>query len=481
MEGTYLLNLFKSLNKEEREAFVQFTAMQLVGGNKIAAKVQALVNWLLKAAPGFNPQKLKKQDAFQAVFNDEPLADGKLEKVMVATNKFLKTFLIEQHSQKAAHFIHQQIAWVNILKERGLDFWQQKSLQQLQKAQHQKSLRDPEFYYHQFRIDFAIYQNEAAHNQLKGDLNVPRALQSLDLFYHIARLELLNHYLLQRRVTNLGLPKRESFSWNNIPIPSNYLEESPVLLISDKISELLCQDLPPLADFQELSLLLKAHENSIAPDLLQQFYTYLRNFCAFLINSGSHNLLPLFHQLQRDNLERGYLYHDGQRISASAYLSVATGAIRVGNLEWARQFVETHKGQVIGDNAAFDLYRLNAAQCLFAGGKFEEALDHIAPVFDFLNYTLLAKRLEIKILYELQSELLPYKAGAFKIFLTRASQKFMPDELRRPNADFVNVVHQMLRSKPGQRGRSERLLSRIQAKPHTAERDWLIEKAAKLF
>jgi hypothetical protein len=477
MEGTYLLDLYKSLSAGERDAFALFVNAALPPGQKSAGKIKALIQFMQKAVE--KGVQLEKQPAYELLFPGDSVKEGKLEKIMAAANQLLKTFLLQQQYFSQQNEPGRQIDWVNILKERGLDSWRQKSLQKLRKVRQLKALHDLEYYHTQFRVDFAAYQNEAAHNQLKGDLHVPDALQSLDLYYHFARLELTNHYLLQQKVTNLDadtpgiLPVAQ-------PIPPSCLLASPVLLIAHKISDLLRQDLPPLADFQELSQLLQTYESSISPELLQQFYTYLRNFCAFLINAGAQDLLPLFHQLQRDNLARGYLYHEGGRISASAYLSVTTGALRAGNAVWAHDFVENHLGRIIGDNASHDLYRLNKALCLFAAGRYEAALDHIAPVFEFLNYTLLAKRLEIKILYELESDLLPYKAGAFKIFITRASQKFMPHQLRRPNADFINVIHQILRSKPGQAARSERLLRRIQAKPHIAERDWLMEKIALL-
>jgi hypothetical protein len=476
MEGSYLLEVYKRLTKAENTAFERYAQANLppIG----AGKPLALIRFLAEAAPDFAAEKVSKANVYRLIFPNEPFREGRLEKLMVLVVKQLKAYLLSQYYFREKNGFGRQLDWSIVLKDRGIQAWNMQVLTKLKRTPPPQFDRD--IYHDLFRLEVEVCGEATSLNLLKGDLNVPQALQSLDLYYHISRLELLNHYLLQRRVTNLNHSQTEPFPWSNIPIPSQYLESSPVLLISHKISQLLRLDLPHMDDFQELAQLLQTHEKSITPDLLQQFFAYLRNLCAFLINAGAQNLLPVYHQLQRDNLERGYLYHDGQRITASAYLSVATGAIRVRNLEWALEFVESHKGKIIGDNEHADLYRLNKAQCLFAFGKFEEALDYIAPVFDFLNYALLAKRLEIKILYELQSSLLPYKAGAFKIFLTRASQKFLPTELRRPNADFVNIIHQILRSKPGQRGRSERLLQRVITKAHSAERDWLLEKVALL-
>lgn len=476
MEGSYLLEIIQRLNKEELIAFERFSQAQAPG--LPGERVLALIHFLQNAAPNYAKSSIQKVFAYAVVFEGEPYREGRLEKVMVEVTKLLKAFLLQLHYFDKTNETGRQVDWAIVLKERGLPIL---SGQALTKAKKQMPIALDRDQYHQlFKVELEIFGRATANNHLKGDLNVPQTLKALDLYYHIARLELLNHYLLQLRVTKLGLPHPENFPWFKVDIPPAYLEDAPVLKIAHKITELLLQDLPPLTDFQTLSTLLKTHEATVAPSLLHQFYTYLRNFCAFHIIAGADHLLPLYHQLQRDNLERGYLYHEGSRISASAFISLTTAALRVGDIEWANHFIQSHKGRVIGENSSFDLYRLNWAQYLFALGKWEEALDNIAPVFDFLNYTLSAKRLEIKILYELKSELLPYKASAFKIFITRASQKFMPSERRLPNADFINLIHQILRSKPGQKGRSARLMRHIQAKPRTAERDWLIEKVAQL-
>ncbi|MCC6459901.1 MAG: hypothetical protein IT260_05505, partial [Saprospiraceae bacterium] len=91
-----------------------------------------------------------------------------------------------------------------------------------------------------------------------------------------------------------------------------------------------------------------------------------------------------------------------------------------------------------------------------------------------------ARRLEIKIYYEQASELLPYKVDAFKMFISRASQKFLSAQLRQRNADFANLVYQLMQTAPADRKRAERLLLRIQEKKWVADRDWLLEKARAL-
>ena len=61
----------------------------------------------------------------------------------------------------------------------------------------------------------------------------------------------------------------------------------------------------------------------------------------------------------------------------NTYLAVSFTAIRVKQLDWALQFIETHKHHIIGENESQDIYRFNKALYLFGVGKYAECLDFI--------------------------------------------------------------------------------------------------------
>lgn len=479
MEKSYLFEVLSSLSTDERSELLRFIKLEYTEHKKTEQSVQRLLQYLIGVLEG-EGFVLEKEQVYHAVFPGQATVDGKLEKCMVEANRQLRHYLLYRYLVADGRELDRQHAWVKILESRGLPDWRQQNLQKLQKMIAQAEAQKADDYYDRFRCDFLLHQHEAAYNRLKGDLHVPQALQSLRTFYLLKQLELLNAYLLQKKVTKLPEDTGTEALLDTFSIQDEALQESPVLLIAYKIFLLLKHDTPSLEQFRELSDLLRTHERSVAPDLLKEYYTYLRNSCAFLINAGATHLMEELHQLQRDNLGRGYLYHEGDKISASAYISVATTALKSGNVHWAYDFIEAHRGRIIGDNEQQDLYRLNMANCLFALQQYDKALDLLPPVFDYLNYTLLGKRLELKILYELESDLLSYKANAFKIFISRASQKFMPDTLRVPNGEFINLLLQLIGSQPGNKQRSERLTQRIKAKPMSAEKEWLLEKAAKL-
>jgi hypothetical protein len=168
------------------------------------------------------------------------------------------------------------------------------------------------------------------------------------------------------------------------------------------------------------------------------------------------------------------------KILSNTFLNIVNVGLITHQFDWVQDFLTTHRNRILGDNETGDFYKLNRAAYLFATGQFETALETLPQSFPNIIYHLIARRLEIKIYYELQSDLLEFKLDAFKMYISRASRKFLSKELRERNADFANLLTQIIQSKPGDPNRKPRLLKRIGERVRAAERDWLIEKVNKM-
>ncbi len=149
-------------------------------------------------------------------------------------------------------------------------------------------------------------------------------------------------------------------------------------------------------------------------------------------------------------------------------------------LDWAKRFVTIHENNIIGDNETRDYYHLVLANYLFHAGEFEKALDTLPQVFHDLDFHLFSRRLELKIYYELNSDLLPFKIDSFKMYLSRASHKILSVQTKDRNAHFVNLLLQFSGTAPNDKARARRLIERINEKQTVTDREWLLEKAAEL-
>lgn len=479
MENAYLLELIRTLGAEEQEELPGFVDSPYFNRGKHAAILPALLRIILEMTTKPDGTAPDKRGVYHLLFPGQDFVEGKLDKVMAELNKLVRTFLLVRRYLGPDNTFQQSLDLAGILRERGLTARYKQSLSKLEKYQENVAHRTAQYFYDQFLLELEIHEWQNTFNQSRGDVHIPVVVRNLDVFFLIYRLELLNRFLLQQKVAKVEMPCGLDWPFQESEFPDHYLNESVVLLITYKIYHLLRRNELSVAAFQELIDLLTAHEREIGPTLLRQFYTYARNFCVLLLNSGSHELATVLHHLQKDNLARGYLYYEG-KLSPSTYISVATVAIRVRNPDWALQFVEAHREKVIGDNETLDFYRLNRANCLFALGRYAEALDVMPNTSPYVEYLLIIRRLELKILYETRSELLPYRIDAFKMFLSRASRKFLIRSRREYHNNFVNLLQQLTHSTPNDAPRAERLIRRITSRKSVADRDWLLEKARQL-
>ncbi|MBC7776006.1 MAG: hypothetical protein H7246_11275, partial [Phycisphaerae bacterium] len=257
-----------------------------------------------------------------------------------------------------------------------------------------------------------------------------------------------------------------------------YKDKNILLQISKKIHHILKQDFPRVQEFHEMIDLLKTNENALTFQTRAQFYAFLRSACTLMINSGQIDFYPVLHEMHKDNLERGYFFVNGF-ISPNVYLNLVAVAYGAEDLQWAKKFTEQYRNKVIGDEGQF-FYRLNMAKCLFVEGKFEEASDYIPEAPSSSHYHHMVRRLEIKIYYELHSDLLLYKIDAFRKFIVRTATKTIAANLRTMDINFLNILMQLIQTPRKDKARSARLVTRIEGKKLLAERPWLLEKAREL-
>ncbi len=481
MEQSQLVELIRTLKPEEKAPLLHFSAAQYFNNGRMRAQVIPLLDICLNHPWHLDEQRLDKKEVFEKIFPDQAFVEGKLEKVMVEAHKVVRTFLLVQRYFREANEFYQLLDFSEEVHVRGLNARYELLIARLQKIQVESPYTDAQFFRRQFLLEFSKNNEESIRNQAKGDLNVPNTLHALELDYYLNRLVLLNQFLLQQKIAHLEVPETVHLLIEENYVPVRYLEESSCIRINHEIFILMRKAHPTPSEVQSLFDLLLSHEESLDSKSLLEFYTHLRNLCILSLSADYEQVEMdyMLHKIYKDNLERGYLHFEG-KINRSKYFAVSNNAIRVRDFDWALEFIEKYKHEIRDENETQDFYRLNLANYLFAVGRFSECLDNIPDTFPFVDYLLHGKRLELKALYELRSELLPYKLDAFKMFLSRTSQKLLSEAQRQIHSDFANLLHQIVYSSPGDPKRSELLIKRIQEKKQSAEWRWLLEKAKAL-
>jgi len=483
MINSQLIDLLQHFSPDELREFRAFVASPYFNRGAFVKETSALLAFIEKAQPDFLENSLDRKVAYATVFSKGIFVEGKLDKVMSELHLLSKDFVaVHQYMQPENEF-QQLLDRLAFYRTRGLENRFENLKQRLVKHQHDTAYQDQAFFHRAFLLEYEIHKYQNLHNHKRGDLNIPVALESLDVHYFFLKTELLSHYLLQQKVTQLDLPPEMIQTIRESKLPDRYMDAYPVLRISHKIFRLLEEGNPAVQDFEDVHELLNHYEAEIEPALLRFYFTYIRNLCVLLYNGGHAHLLPMLFILQKDHLARGYLYYDyyDNKISPSAFLSLCSTAFKLKEYDWAKTFITDHRGRIIGDNDTYDYCQLLQANYWFAVGEYDRALDILPPTFQDLDYHLYARRLELKIYYESGSDLLPYKMDAFKMHLSRASQKILAPTMKEMTGNFINLLFQLYSVPKGDTARAQRIIQRIKAKQSLAERDWLLEKAEQLL
>jgi hypothetical protein len=481
MEQSLLIELIRTLNQTEKDLIRQFAALPFFNQGKMKAYVPGLLNICL-SHHYHDPQIiLDKKTVFSSIFPNQEFVDGKLEKTMVEAHKVVRTVLLVQQYLHDENDFQLNFDYAKILRAKRLDIRYQLLLAKLQKLQEETEIKDSDYLHQQYILEYSIHDHVSLHNQKKGDLNVLNTLEALELYSHLNRLALSNRFLLQEKIVRMEVSDEKRHLFEDTSVPEKYLEAYPTLKVNHAIFQLLKKALPVHSDIHYLFQLLQIHEKNLDHESLQEFYTYLRNICILVLSSNSENieLEKMLHDLYKDNLERGYLHNEGKLVS-SRYWAVSSNALRVKEFDWALEFIEKYKYDLIGENESHDIYRLNVANYLFYLGRFSECLDYIPATSPYVDYLLTGKRLELKAYYELKSDLFSFKLEAFKVFLSRTSPKLLSEAQKQSHLEFVNLLLQLHLSLPGDQKRAEKVISRVQERKQAGEWRWLLEKAKAL-
>ncbi len=479
MTNSALVETIKVLRLDEISKIRAYFESSFFKREPHSEEISKLFGLIADAYPDFTTERLGKEMVYRALYSEKIPVKGKLDKIMTELNQHIRDFVVSSHYLSEENQFEYWLQWATWLRNRGLLDRYELAITKLEKWQQNEADFGTEYYYRQFLLEREKHNWRSLSNQKKGDVNLPNVIRNLDLYYHLSRLEFLNRLQLQRKVTLLDLDAEVDPSLVEPQVSSRYLEENPVLYAEYQLFYLLKHTIPPEGEVQRFTHWLIEHEHLMDKEYCYRFWAYLRGLYSLLINSGRNDLMSSLHQIHQDNLEKGLLFFQN-KLSPSAYKNVTFTALAAGQPNWALQFVEKYKDIIIDENETRDFYRLNLAFCFFALGEFEKALDALPPASSYSDYHSAARRLELKIYFELDSDLLPYKMESFKMYVFRASKNTLAEGKKELLLNFYNLLQQICQSPKGDKARAQQILQRIEKKKMVAEKSWLIEKAKQL-
>jgi hypothetical protein len=474
MKENMTTELLRSLSEEEWVAYGLFLQSPYFNRGVQAERILRLYA-VLRSAGGELPDKA----ALAAdIFAGEPAAPGKMDKLLSEFNGLLREFLLLQHQKNTTNAFNEALHWAVILRQKGLIKRYDAAMQKAEKVLKAEQVESLDLYYNRFKLEYERHEMESQISSFKGDMNILSVITSLEVYYVTNRTQLINTFLQLGKLVLVNKPI--SFYEPQRNLTSVQSQAKTILLeITLFINDILLSKQQSPEALRSLVEIIQLHESDVDPDYLQVYYATLRNICSIRLQNGQEEFGELLHVLQRYSLEKGYLLYIG-KLSASAYLSIVHHAAKLGKIVWAQNFIEEYKDKLLNKDLQEEYYKVAQAECLFQSGRCDDALTVLPMLTEDTLFYLFCRRLEVKIYYELRSELLPYKLEAYKVFLSRASQKTLSEERRDFEGNFVNLLLQIINCPPGDAFKLDRLERRIREKTTVADRDWLLLKVAEL-
>jgi hypothetical protein len=478
MANSKFFEIIGSFSPEEKKEFPLFlnNSFFLRKGN---ADMLRLFKYFLVAIVSSTDKTLCKSAIHAAIFPSKAFSASRINRLLAIFSELLEQYILTKYYQRDMNNRQRMLDLAGVFRTRMLKDSYNKQLLELKKEAAEVTLESSDHYFFQYQVAKENHEWQSAFNTEKGDLGIPKVIRNLDLFNLNERTELLNQLLLQQKVT-----KVDSLTLSQLMLePHNqlnhYEDQSTLLLIRRKIQALLSHTEPQVNDFETLVGLIKSCEKYLSSESVQVVFAYLRNYCSFLINSGHSEMHEVLHTIQKDNLVRGYFYYNGY-IMPQALINIILISLSVKNIPWAKQTLELNRDKILAEPEFGNSYQLMLAVCLFEEKKYDEALQNILFDFSIISFMLLAKRLELKIYYETQSDLLPYKIDSFRKYLERNTPKAGVTGTWKVHFHFVNILLQLYQSNANDPNRSLRIIHRINAKKAVADRTWLLEKAKSM-
>lgn len=479
MHDSKFVETIRTYSPEECESFVLFLKSPFFVREDLTEELLGIYQFLRHWMADGTETKPGKQALHAAGYPDKPYSEARVDRAIAKLGQLSEQFLLFSHHKEQTDELSQQIQLARILRIRNAYALADKKVREAHKITEKGLEESLPNYWFQYQVALEEYECRAPRIYENNDQNIPQTLERLHLFYNAKRAKLLNHLLVQQWTNAKVLPNIEQLILKFRFQGDAFTKEHPLLFILQNLQNLLLQERIGKQEMYDLMALIEEHEKKVSHDLVQEFYTILRNICTALARESGGEMYEVLFKIQLDNLEKGFLYYHG-RIPPYALLNITRIGIIIKKYALTRSIIEAHRYRVLSDDEHEELYKINMAFCFFAEKKFEEAAQYLAFPTKPPYYVLSARRLEVMIHYELQSEVLLYKIDALRKFLERTAAKEIAGVTRKQNLNFVNITLQLAQSRVKDHKRSLQLINRITTTTYLSERPWLLEKAKDL-
>lgn len=433
-------------------------------------KTKLLLEIIRKYHPEYDNRKLGMEHIGPILLGPEWQVKD-VRYAMTELYELLEKYLI--YTEFSKNKMYQSHLLLQAYEQRNLHKQFQTELRKAVNSQLEQPYRDVEFYFHQHLIESDTYLHSLTRNPRAINTSLQDAVDNLDYYYLANRLRfsaaMLNREeILQEKYNNLFLSEILDL------LSKLDLDNMPSIGIYHRIVLLFLEPDNP-AHYARLIEQMEEHGALFPADEQYDMYMHALNYCNRRLSAGHLEYQQEMLKLYKILLRRGIIMDDAGQLSPSTFKNIMTLALRVGQLDYARDFLEEYQTRVDA------IYRdstvaYNMANLLFAERAFGKALRQLLTVdLQDIYYHLDAKVLLLKTYYEV-NDYEPFMSltESFANYLKRNRQ--ISDTQREIYLNFVKYVRKLMQIRHGKKISVHKLGAELKETGMVANMSWLLEK-----
>jgi hypothetical protein len=469
-----------SLDRREMSRFVAFVHSPYHNKHE---GVRCLVSYLDGLFPDFSGANCSPGVMEKVVMNRADIAGDAFAPILTYAQRLFEAFLINEGLKDDD--LARRLYLLRGLRGRKLFSQYERQLgkarRKLEKSERRDALQL------QFRYQLGVETGDyvAQRERRQADTSLQSRQDAFDLYFISEKLRDACELQVRRQILagEYNLLFLEPILQEIRLHPDRYRPE-PAVYIYYALYQMLREEASTYY-FQALES-IREHRQAFNRAELITIYNYLMNFCIARINRNDGRFLQELFTLYKLQLSDDLLLEDGF-LSEWDYKNIVTTALRLGELSWAKTFIEDYRESLLPasrDNA----FRFNKASYHYAAGEYDQVLALLTKVeYSDLRYSLGTRALLMRTYYDLDEyDALHALTESFRQYLQR--NQLMSDIRRLGYYNLFRLTRKtaLLRTRfPYLRHEKIqheliKIREEVDATKEVFNRSWLLEKLAEL-
>lgn len=470
MTASTVFQLINQLSRQEQAALRKVVRSPYFNSREEVAR---LADYLLDNI-GRKEDRLGRLPVSKHVFPDRPdVPEENLNRVASALSDTIRLWLSIEEMRADANQsqVYLQLAY----KRRGMTEFREKALPQAIAENNRQPLRDLQYHYRQCVLNW-------------------------DRFDHAARVKWQNSTEFQGMTEQQAyylLTKIIKLGCLGMSFEARIGQRYDMLFLDEAVrhvEEKNLMHIPAIRTFYHVYKCLRNEDSTLHARHIREMLTenngQFSNSDLQFITSSLTSYLSLQYE-QTDNsaflqdsfdlfktaLANGILTPN-RVLSKYTYHEVASTALTLGDLDWAREFIDGYK-EFLPNADRENTWQFHLAIWHFRRKDFDEAVRLLQKIMlrDEIMYNLEARGIMVAILYETGArDSATWHLDSFKTFMRRHPEA---GKYREPHLNFIRLTHKLLKTNLQQLADREALKNEIRESKNLKEKKWLLEMVEK--